>query len=77
MLGAIVLGIYGRQGPGSLMRGVAGPAPVTAPAPRQLLWTVDAVGPRATASADGPPAAPNLGGQPPAAPTTTGQPEKK
>ena len=25
MLGAIVLGIYGRQGPGSLMRGVAGP----------------------------------------------------
>ena len=28
MLGAIVLGIYGRQGPGSIMRGVAGPAPV-------------------------------------------------
>ena len=28
MLGAIVLGILGRQGPGSLMGGVAGPAPV-------------------------------------------------
>ena len=37
MIGAIALGIIGRQGPGSLMRGVAGPAatsaPVTVPAP--------------------------------------------
>jgi len=35
MIGAIVLGIFGRQGPGSLMRGVAGPAPqtTTTPAP--------------------------------------------
>ena len=31
MLGAIVLGIIGRQGPGSIMSGVAGPPPVTAP----------------------------------------------
>jgi preprotein translocase subunit SecG len=35
MIGAIVLGVIGRQGPGSLMRGVSGPAPqtTTAPAP--------------------------------------------
>jgi len=34
MIGAIMLGIFGRQGPGSLMRGVGGPAPTTsAPAP--------------------------------------------
>jgi preprotein translocase subunit SecG len=37
MIGAIMLGIFGRQGPGSLMRGIAGPAPTTsapaAPAP--------------------------------------------
>jgi preprotein translocase subunit SecG len=35
MIGAIVLGVFGRQGPGSLMRGVSGPAPqsTTAPAP--------------------------------------------
>src|SRR5512145_3560307 len=32
MVGAIVLGVFGRQGPGSLMRGVAGPAPTTTPA---------------------------------------------
>ena len=80
MLGAIVLGIYGRQGPGSLMRGVAGPAPVTAPAPapvdrrhrrhRSRLARV--------VSADGSTAGrADLGGQPPAAPTTPGQPEKK
>jgi len=31
MIGAIALGILGRQGPGSLMRGVGGPAPTTAP----------------------------------------------
>ena len=38
MLGAIVLGIYGRQGPGSIMRGVAGPAPTRAlgRAPRRV-----------------------------------------
>ena len=35
MIGAIVLGVLGRQGPGSLMRGVSGPAPqtTTSPAP--------------------------------------------
>jgi preprotein translocase subunit SecG len=33
MVGAIILGIMGRQGSGSLMRGVAGPAPTTTPAP--------------------------------------------
>jgi preprotein translocase subunit SecG len=33
MVGAIVLGIFGRQGPGSLMRGVSGAAPTPAPAP--------------------------------------------
>ena len=34
MLGAIVLGVFGRPGPGSLMRGTcAGPAPVQTPAP--------------------------------------------
>jgi len=38
MIGAIALGIMGRQGPGSLMRGVGGtaatqPAPAPAPAP--------------------------------------------
>jgi preprotein translocase subunit SecG len=36
MVGAIVLGIYGRQGPSSIMRGVAGPPPAApAPAPVQ------------------------------------------
>ena len=36
MLGAIVLGILGRSGPGSVMGGVRGPAPVqqTAPQPQ-------------------------------------------
>jgi len=34
MLGAIILGIYGQRGPGSVVSGVKGPAlPVTAPAP--------------------------------------------
>jgi preprotein translocase subunit SecG len=35
MLGAIVLGVMGQRGPGTLMRGVGGapPAPVTLPAP--------------------------------------------
>ena len=35
MLGAIVLGVMGQRGPGSLMRGIGGaaPAPVTLPAP--------------------------------------------
>jgi preprotein translocase subunit SecG len=84
MLGAIVLGIYGRQGPGSLMRGVAGPAPVTAPAP--VPAPVESSTPSAPVATPPPassaptgqaPAAPSLGGQPPAAPTTPGQPEKK
>ena len=85
MLGAIVLGIYGRQGPGSIMRGVAGPAPVTAPAPvTSACGIVDTVvsarltpPPESSAPTGKAPAAPNLGGQPPAAPTTPGQPEKK
>src|SRR5215470_17682240 len=33
MVGAVVLGIIGRQGSSSLMRGVGGPAPTTTPAP--------------------------------------------
>src|SRR5688572_28605970 len=33
MIGAILLGIMGRQGPGSLMRGVSGPAATTQQAP--------------------------------------------
>lgn len=34
MLGAILLGVYGQRGPGSLLSGVKGsPAPVSAPAP--------------------------------------------
>ena len=37
MLGAIILGIMGRSGPGSIMGGVGGPAPVQQqqPAPQQ------------------------------------------
>jgi preprotein translocase subunit SecG len=35
MLGAIVLGIYGQRGPGSLMRGVSAPASAPAQAPVQ------------------------------------------
>jgi preprotein translocase subunit SecG len=38
MLGAIMLGVMGQQGPGSLMRGIGGaapaPAPVQSPAPQ-------------------------------------------
>src|SRR4051812_32630573 len=33
MLGAIALGVMGQRGPGSLMRGLGGPAPVPATAP--------------------------------------------
>src|SRR5690348_9950755 len=34
MLGAIILGVYGQRGPGSVLSGVKGPAaPVSAPAP--------------------------------------------
>ncbi len=33
MLGAIVLGIMGQRGPGSLMRGLGGPAPAPVTAP--------------------------------------------
>jgi preprotein translocase subunit SecG len=32
MVGAIVLGVFGRQGPGSLMRGLSAPARTPAPA---------------------------------------------
>ena len=35
MIGAIVLGIMGQRGPGSLIRGVGGPAPIQQPAPQQ------------------------------------------
>ncbi|MEN3337610.1 MAG: preprotein translocase subunit SecG [Acidobacteriota bacterium] len=37
MLGAIGLGIMGQRGPGSLMRGLAGPAPAPAAPPVQTL----------------------------------------
>ena len=33
MLGAIILGVYGQRGPGSVLSGVKGPAAVEAPAP--------------------------------------------
>src|SRR5215207_1517268 len=35
MLGAIILGVYGQRGPGSLLSGVKGAAPVQTPAPAQ------------------------------------------
>jgi preprotein translocase subunit SecG len=63
MIGAIVLGIIGRQGPGSIMSGVGGPPPVAAPAP--------APAPVELAT----PVTPT--GQPPAAPKVGGEPEKK
>jgi preprotein translocase subunit SecG len=69
MLGAIVLGIIGRQGPGSIMSGVAGPPPVAAPAP-----VTPAATPAASTPTGQPPAAPTFGGQAPAAPTVGGQP---
>jgi preprotein translocase subunit SecG len=31
MIGAIILGIYGQRGPGSVLSGVKGPAPASAP----------------------------------------------
>jgi preprotein translocase subunit SecG len=66
MIGAIVLGIIGRQGPGSLMRGVSGPVPqTTAPAPATPA-------PSTPAPVTAPEAA-KPAGQPPAAPTTTGE----
>ncbi|HEY2434635.1 MAG TPA: preprotein translocase subunit SecG [Vicinamibacterales bacterium] len=33
MLGAIMLGVYGQRGPGSVLSGVKGPAQVSVPAP--------------------------------------------
>ena len=78
MLGAIVIGILGRQGGSSLMSGVAGPAPTTAPAAAPAAPAaapVESSAP-ATTPAGQPPAAPTVGGQAPAAPTTP-QPEKK
>ena len=68
MLGAIVIGILGRQGGSSLMSGVAGPAPTTAPA------AAPAAPVTAPVESSTPAAAPAA--QPPAAPTTP-QPEKK
>ena len=54
MLGAIVIGIIGRQGPGSIMSGVGGPAPqTTVPAP--------ATPPASTPT----PAPPKVGGEQP------------
>ena len=80
MLGAIVIGILGRQGPGSIMSGVAGPPPVAAPAPvtppprRRLRPQHQPVSRRAAPTVGGQaPAAPTVGGQPPAGT----QPEKK
>ena len=72
MLGAIVIGIIGRQGPGSIMSGVAGPAPTTAPAP-VLPVPAPAPAPAASAPTGQAPPAPTGAGQPPAA----AQPEKK
>jgi preprotein translocase subunit SecG len=79
MLGAIVLGIIGRQGPGSIMSGVAGPPPVAAPAP---VTPPPATTPAPSTPTGQPPAAPTFGGQAPAAPTVGQppagtQPEKK
>ena len=72
MVGAIVLGIIGRQGPGSIMRGVAGPPPV-APAP---VTTTPTPAPAPLESAKPAPSTPNA--QPPAAPKLGGEtPEKK
>ena len=82
MLGAIVIGILGRQGPGSIMSGVAGPAPTTTTAPAPVLPTPTPA-PAGSAPTGQPPAAPTVGGQAPAAPTVGGQapaaaqPEKK
>jgi preprotein translocase subunit SecG len=72
MLGAIVIGIIGRQGPGSIMSGVGGPAPqTTVPAPATPPASVPTTAPAATT-----PAQPNT--QPPAPPKVGGeQPEKK
>jgi preprotein translocase subunit SecG len=77
MLGAIVIGILGRQGPGSIMSGVAGPAPqtTTAPAPAVPASTPAASAPAPAATAPAtpnttPPAPPKIGGEAPA-------PEKK
>ena len=43
MLGAIVLGVMGQRGPGSLMRRLGtGPAPVTTPAPAPTPRSADA-----------------------------------
>jgi len=81
MLGAIVLGIIGRQGPGSLMSGVAGPAPqtvpVTAPAPAPASTPAPAATTPAPAATNPAPATPTT--QPPATPKTGVEqaPEKK
>jgi preprotein translocase subunit SecG len=67
MVGAIVLGIIGRQGPGSLMRGVAGPPPV-APAPvtpTPAPAPVESATPSTPAPGATPPAAPKVGGETP------------
>ena len=68
MLGAIVIGILGRQGGGSLMSGVGGPAATTAPAAAPAA--------PATTPAQSSTPATTPAGQAPAAPTTP-QPEKK
>jgi preprotein translocase subunit SecG len=67
MVGAIVLGIIGRQGPGSIMRGVAGPPPVAAPVttpPTSVPVPLESTPAPATPNAQ-PPAAPKLGGETP------------
>ena len=74
MLGAIVIGILGRQGPGSIMSGVAGPAPQTTTVPASAPASTPTPAPAATTPA---PATPDA--QPPAPPKVGGEqvPEKK
>jgi preprotein translocase subunit SecG len=58
MIGAIVLGIIGRQGPGSIMSGVGGPAPQapqTTPAPAATTPTAPVEQPSTPAPAPGQP----------------------
>ncbi|MEO8520826.1 MAG: preprotein translocase subunit SecG [Acidobacteriota bacterium] len=64
MLGAIVLGSIGQKGPGSLMRGLGSPAPVTAP-------------PLSTPAPTGAPAATTPAPAAPSTPTTTPEQPKK
>ncbi len=55
MIGAIVLGIIGRRGPGSIMSGVGGPAPQTTTAPAATTPTPPVEQPSTPAPAPGQP----------------------